>query len=245
MVRNMFLQVRSVIWPDRCPICSILIEKGNEHEHFGLCPDCHATIKPLSEPLCKLCGRTLDKETGPVTGICGFCLKDPPKFDMARGYADYHGALARLIKDFKFKGRRKAVHSLARIIIEAEQRLKTKEVVDAAIPVPLHNSRLSERGFNQAMDLARAVAQKRGIPVMTGELIRVRPTEPQFGLSAAKRKENMRGAFKAKNPEIIRGKRFLLVDDIITTGATVNECARILKKAGAEKVYAVALANRW
>jgi ComF family protein len=113
---------------------------------------------------------------------------------------------------------------------------------DVVIPVPLHKQRLKERGFNQSLLLAREVARVFGLEVDYRSLKRIRPTRPQVDLKPDERKKNVKGAFDVKSPERVRGRRVLLVDDVFTTGATVSECARVLKKAGAE-VYVLTLAR--
>jgi ComF family protein len=129
------------------------------------------------------------------------------------------------------------------LLLAANQAWLADLKVDAILPVPLHRLRLAERGFNQAVDLARPLARVRGVPLLYNALDRVRHTAPQFGLSVPQRRENIRGAFQVPRPHRVKGRRILLVDDIITTGATVAECAKVLKKAGAAQVAVLALAR--
>ncbi len=114
---------------------------------------------------------------------------------------------------------------------------------DVLFPVPLHRRRLWERGFNQAVLLARPLAKIWGIPLVVNNLRRTRWTEPQVSLTAAERKDNVRGAFTLDNPAAVRGKKVLLLDDVYTTGSTVIECSKVLRRAGVEEVYVITMAR--
>jgi ComF family protein len=123
------------------------------------------------------------------------------------------------------------------------EHLRVVTTIDVIMPVPLHRSRLRERGFNQALLLASAVGRAHGIPLSYDNLTRFRATRPQVELSGEERVQNVRGAFRLTRPADVEGKRVLLVDDVFTTGATMNECAAVLKRAGARSVVALTLAR--
>lgn len=226
------------IWPARCPLCYEPLS-GSEADSF--CSWCRAKIKRLNGPVCGTCGRDISGVSSPAGGVCGFCETQPPAYDLARAYGLYGGALREAISSLKFKGQRSMAPAMARLVVDVyEQRLADVQI-DAVVPVPLHKSRIRERGFNQATDLARPVAKRAGLPLFFDTLVRTRPTEPQYGLTINQRKENMRGAFSVKRPERIKGFSILVVDDILTTGTTANECAKVLKRAGAKKVVVLTL----
>ena len=148
--------------------------------------------------------------------------------------------LAEAIHLFKYRGKTLLAGPLGTLLLDAMGRLPT---VDGLVPVPLHPSRLREREFNQALLLCDYLKDRSGLPVIPDGLERVRETPPQIGLAHAARRGNVRRAFVPKRPERIEGRRIVLIDDVLTTGATVNDCARALKKAGAEIVCVLTVAR--
>lgn len=167
--------------------------------------------------------------------ICGGCLKRPPAFGRTWAPLRYAFPLAHLIRDLKFHARLPAAKTLARLIAGTRP-----PDVDALIAVPLHPTRLRGRGYNQAEQLALQVGKRWGLPVRAGILKRVSPTAPQVGMKLDARRSNVRDAFQCKGPPPLRVG---LVDDVMTTGSTVNECARVLIRAGAESVIVIAAAR--
>ena len=165
---------------------------------------------------------------------------DPPSFDRARSFGTYEGDLQKLIHLMKYGGMRPVAKELGRLMVAAADEFET---VDCLVPVPLHRRRWWRRGFNQADLLAAAMSREVDIPVRRGLLRRARATESQAGLSNRQRRANVAGAFTATRPSQVRGRRILLVDDVMTTGATLNACATALKRAGAEYVGAVTSAR--
>ncbi len=174
---------------------------------------------------------------------CGSCVISPPRYSAARAALSFHGVARDLIHHFKYD---RKVH-LARPLTLLASRALTPFVISTGaellIPVPLHRRRLWERGFNQAVLLGRPLAKLWGIPLVVDNLRRIRRTEPQVTLSAAERELNVRGAFAMANPAAVEGKRVLLLDDVYTTGSTVMECSRVLRKGGAAELYVVTLAR--
>jgi ComF family protein len=164
----------------------------------------------------------------------------PPRFDRAVAVARYEGVLAEAIGLFKYQGKTHLAGPLTELMLSGLSRLPRP---DCLVPVPLHPRRLREREYNQALLLCDALGRRLGLEVIPDGLERVRETPPQIGLSIADRRRNVRRAFVAKHPEIIEGRQILLIDDVLTTGATVNECARVLKRAGAKAVYVLTLAR--
>lgn len=229
----------SALWPPRCLLCAELLT-GEER---GFCPPCLATLAPVAEPICRVCGRELLKGSAPEDLVCGFCRRDPPAFDRARAFGRYQGMLAESIRALKFHSVRKLAPGLAAFMLAADTALVGELALDAVIPVPLHPARIRQRGFNQAVDLARPLARRRRLPLLFSTLVRTRDTAPQYGLTFEQRRRNIRGAFAVPRPAEVAEKRLLLVDDVLTTGATIGECARVLKKAGAAEVVVLTLAR--
>jgi ComF family protein len=148
-----------------------------------------------------------------------------------------------MIHSFKYNRRRHLCQPLSLLAIEGIGGFFNDRKVDFILPVPLHNSRLRQRGFNQAVLLGSKVSRALDIPMLPDVLVRNRKTEPQVELSASERRLNVKDAFSVKKHQMLAGKRIILLDDVITTGSTMNECAKELKKAGAEIVIAVTIAR--
>ncbi len=172
---------------------------------------------------------------------CARCLKRPPAFDRVVAPLQYAYPLDVLITRFKFNQDLAAGRLLADLMIDAISR-SAAPLPDLIVPVPLHQHRLRERGFNQSLELAKRIARAVGRQTNLEALQRTRATEVQSGLDAKTRRHNVRGAFAA-NPEIVRGKSIALIDDVVTTAATVHECASVLKLAGALDVSVWAVAR--
>jgi len=226
----------------RCAACKAVLE----HPLQGpICARCWLTIPTLRPPLCRVCGGMLPswRTISVDLQVCPPCRRRPGFVDAGRAVGAYEGSLREIVHAFKYEGRRTIGTRLGVLLRGAGQDL----VGDArcAIPVPLHPWRRVHRGFNQAADLARAL----DVPVVHA-LWRWRITPPQTGLTAAGRRRNVRGAFRV-SPLLRRrmldlfvaDHNVILVDDVWTTGATLNECARVLKEAGAKEVRALTVAR--
>lgn len=201
----------------------------------GFCPACSETIEPIVDPQCLVCG--IPFPSGGISHLCGGCLDELPNYDIARSVFEYGGAVRDAVKRLKYRGEVSVGRSFGRLIFElaaGSSRIKEAEVL---APVPLHPARLRERTFNQCTLMGREFAKLSGIRMDAGHFVRIKPTRPQAGLSRAERADNVRGAFAALPGHGFRDKTVLLVDDVMTTGATVNECARTLKRAGVAKVF--------
>ena len=193
---------------------------------------------PITGPYCPRCGVAFEGN-GP-NHLCGECLADPPPFKQAAAAFQYGGAAKDAILRLKYGRVTWIGEHLGRRLAKTAARLKK---VDAVVPIPLHFKRLRTRGFNQSALIAKPIARALGLPLQADVLRRVRDTDPQAGLAKAARAENIHGAFVAQRPLRIRGRRILLVDDVITTGETVKEAARVLSAAGAASVKAIAAAR--
>ena len=228
----------NLFFPDDCRVCGTPLRTISR---IPVCPACLAHRQPLAaEYFCVLC-RTPFLNPAPLDeqGRCGLCRRGLRGFDVAYSFGAYEDTLRKLIHLFKYSRIRTLAGPLGELIASAVPR---DQSFDAVVPVPLYWRRRLERGFNQSELLARAVARRYGVRV-TNAVRRGRATSTQAGLSNAKRRANVAGAFTVKRPRAVAGLRVLLVDDVMTTGATAAECARALRKAGASYVALLTLAR--
>ncbi len=239
----------SNLFPSRCLLChkTIISQSDNDdHKNIEICPACLSGL-PYNEASCRRCAVPLVTEVeGRV--LCGRCIKKLPAFDYAYSPLHYEDDVIRLVHQFKFSEKITFSRTLGEIMLECWQVKTTKSGnVDAPnkpdylLPVPLHKSRMRQRGFNQSIELSRVMAKKLNIPIEYDAVSRIRSTSAQTGLNSVQRKKNIKGAFKVVQK--ISAKRVLIIDDVMTTGSTVNELARILKKAGVEQVGVLCLAR--
>ena len=204
-------------------------------------PVCWSGITFLDGPACECCGLPFAFDPGPGTR-CGACLSQPPAFDRARAIFAYDEKSRGPILALKHADRLDLVPGFAQWLARSGQALLAE--TDLIVPVPLHRLRLWRRRYNQAAELARRLAARSGKAVAPDALARIRPTESQGAMaSAGARRRNVRGAFRVPDPTRVAGRNVLLVDDVFTTGATVDACAKALKRAGAAKVQVLALAR--
>jgi ComF family protein len=190
----------------------------------------------MQPPFCADCGRTAREES------CTACPGEAFHHDRAHAAAHYEGKLKDWLHAFKFKGRKPLSKIFGRILAAHIDRHLGSGRFDAVLAVPADPATRKERGYNQSELLSRSVSRHTGLPDASAALSRVRSAMPQHRLDRAARADNVRDRFFVKDAEAVRGKRLLLVDDILTTGRTVSECARMLKKAGAARVEAIAVA---
>jgi ComF family protein len=230
----------NLILPVACAICETPLT--DDPVPF-FCRRCWAGITPLTGPLCPRCGRPFASSLALACAPqhrCAPCRLAPPVYSQARAWYAYEPPLQEAIQLFKYHGKVALADFLGAL---AGDRVLTLPPADVVMPVPLHASRLRLRGFNQALLLADRMNRRLRLPVSYDNLVRVRLTQPQTELSRKARMKNLRRAFAVQRPDEIEGQRVLLVDDVITTGTTVNECAKALRKAGAAEVYVCALAR--
>jgi ComF family protein len=228
------------ILPRSCRSCERVLY-GEPNPCF--CGDCWRDVALLSGPCCPSCGKPFKSETALLyspSHRCGDCRQKPPRFDRAVAAGAYEGVLAKAIQLLKYGGNTRLAGPLADLMVPSGSRF---EAADALVPVPLHPRRLRERDYNQALLLCDAVGKRMGLEVIPDGLERVRETPPQTGLPLEDRKRNVRKAFAVKRADRITGRRLILVDDVLTTGATANECARMLKRAEAKSVGVLTLAR--
>ncbi len=228
-----------LIYPSSCRLCEKLLEKPGERV---VCLACLDNLRAENGPSCLCCGRFFEDTGEPH--YCLGCLTRRPAYSLHRSCGRYDGELRELILLFKYKGFKVLGKALAdyalRSVGEAEE-LWTD--LDLVVPVPLHPKRRRERGFNQSEVLGMRIAERLGVEVMANCLKKTINVPPQTSLEADERERNVRGAFRSNKEALVRDKVVLLVDDVFTTGATIRECSRILRKAGAQEVRGFTLAQ--
>ena len=230
---------KGLIFPrHRCLLC----RSDKKTDDAGLCESCRHHLLGLREgwTACQSCATFI--QTGKI--LCANCRSASTGFwfDAARAALPYEGEVRKCLHLFKYRGKSSFARSLGALMLEAIQNDTLFRCPDRVVPVPLHPAKLKERGYNQATLLAEEVARGLGLPLDPNLLVRKINTPSQTGLAKNARAKNLVGAFMLKENGKIRHRRILLVDDIYTTGATVNACAQILKKGGADYVYVVAAA---
>ena len=230
-----------LIFPPRCQLCHQFCETP-------ICLTCRSAFEELPTPICLLCGLPFHEARRYRTDECVDCRNTRRRLAAIRSFGEHKrpsGILRGAINDLKFRGNPRLGAPLglllAPMLTEADHPLYLPgaDSITAIVPVPLHEARLRERGYNQAELIADALGAAVGRPVRPQLMIRTRNTRPQVSLTGAQRAENVRNAFRLSLPLPVEGVRVLLVDDVYTTGATLEECARTLLRAGAETVSAV------
>lgn len=230
-------RVVDAVLPPRCLACGEIVSVPG-----AVCATCWSGLGFVSSPYCACCGLPFAYESGP-DALCGACAGERPVFARARSVMTYDDASRRLILAFKHADRIDAAPAYGAWMARAGAELLADS--DAVVPVPLHRWRLLRRRYNQAALLARAVAHHAGVPAVIDALRRTRSTPSQGRMTRSQREQNVRGAFAvdARRRGQLAGKRIVLVDDVMTTGATLSACARPLLRAGAERVDALTLAR--
>lgn len=213
------------------PVCAGCGEPG-----YRLCPKCRGKINFFQGNLCEICGRPIDKPGA----LCKACDTAPPPYDALRSLAKYEGAMRACIHSLKYDHNQSLGEYFSKDLLNC---IKLENwTLDMVIPVPLSPLRIKERGYNQSALIARPLAMALSLRYQPYALKRIRNTQSQVELTAEKRRINVAGAFQAV-PELVKDKVVLLVDDVTTTGSTINECTRELKSVGARAVYCITLAR--
>jgi competence protein ComFC len=227
----------SLLYPPACTICARTV-KPNEY----LCPGCTEKLTPIAPPFCAKCSEPF---AGAITSVfdCANCTHRRLYFDAAVSAYRSRGIVRHVLLNFKYGRQVHLRHLVGRWLLDAfkDERVRSRQF-DLIVPVPLHPAKQRERGFNQAEVLARYVSEQRGLacrPVLE----RTHYTTTQTAFDRDQRMQNLRGAFRLRKSRDVRKLRVLLIDDVLTTGSTVSECARVLKKSGAASVYAVTAAR--
>lgn len=230
-----------LVFPAVCPVCG---RRADAAAPRPFCRACWAALPVGLDPGCVRCGEPFPGLAGVLP--CDACRRTPPPYAFARAVGAYRDGLRAAIHALKY-GRRPAVATpLAALLATAGPAslpVAPAAWADGLVPIPLHPARLAERGFNQAELLAAPCAARWRVPLLGRVLVRTRATRPQAELDAAARRANVRDAFRVARPGAVEGRRLLLVDDVLTTGATVSAAAQALRTAGAAAVGVVVLAR--
>lgn len=225
------------VFPPRCGACGAGVEKQG-----ALCAACWGAIHFIAPPFCRRCGWPFEFDLG-EGALCGQCLRRAPPYAGLRSVFRYETGSRRQILGLKYYDRTVMTPAFGRWLAQAGREFAGK--AELIVPVPLHRRRLLRRGYNQAALLAHALARETGLPALPDGLLRVRHTVPQAELPRRARLSNLRGAFLAnpRRADRLRGRTVLLVDDVMTTGATVRACCKALRRAGAKEIYVLTLAR--
>lgn len=227
-----------LVWPRACELCGA---RPGQAGHY-LCWDCLGALPLIQPPFCSVCG---DPVEGAITRgyVCSLCVDRKPAFDQARSAVRFKGGMKDVLHRFKYSNATHMTSDLAALLHACVNTYYTREAFDAVGFVPLHPAKERSRTYNQARLLAAHLAGLMAIPLAGGYVSRVRETGTQTRLNMRARAKNVAGAFRADSHEWIEGRNFLLVDDVMTTGATVAELSREMKAAGAGRVCVVTVAR--
>lgn len=231
----------ATLFPADCRLCHVPLTRISR---LPVCDACLQGIHPTECRICAVCGERLESEF--AEGLCGMCRRVEPRFVRATAYGAYEGGLRGLIHLLKYDHVRPAARVLGRMLAKAIEELRPDlgGTLPVVVPVPLHATRMRERGFNQTEEIARAALKLLpGFSMSTRVLVRQRATDSQIGLTRHQRRANLRGAFAVRAAEDIAARDVLLVDDVFTTGTTVSECARVLRRSGASRVFVATVAR--
>jgi ComF family protein len=246
-VHDVAVALFTTLFPSDCRLCASPLVNISR---LPVCEECLSSIRPMAADLCSVCGERL---LGPY-GLaaegevrCGLCRRAEPPYAKAAAYGSYESGLRELIHLLKYDGVRPAANVLGRMLADAIVPLQPLFAASPVlmVPVPLHARKRRQRGFNQSELIAGAAFKLTAAHrfELRPVLERTRETQSQIGLSSHQRRENLRGAFAVTAAEEVRSREVLLVDDVFTTGTTVSECARVLRRAGATKVYVATVAR--
>ena len=242
MLRDAAGGLVSLCFPDECRVCRGPLEEASR---IPICAECLRSFQVITAPYCGTCGRPMvaGAHLGAAGPVCALCRRGIYSFDVARSYAAYDDALLHTITLLKHEAIRPLAAWLGTRLAEVARQDAQAAAVDLVVPVPLHPERQRERGFNQAELLAREVAKCQRLPVESRALVRRKPRPAKLKLSRHERWHSARGAYAAVTGTQFDKRRVLLVDDVFTTGATVDACARALREAGAAHVTALTVAR--
>lgn len=222
-----------LLFPRRCPVCGeIVLPQG-----ALICPACVTKLSPIRQPSCRKCGKEV---VGEGTEYCPDCMRRKRSFDSGAAVFHYNEAARASMAAVKYKNKREYLDFYAAAADYRLGRTVARWDAEVLIPIPIHVSRFRKRGFNQAEEFAIRLGKKWNLPVETDWLIRVKKTMPQRELNPQERLQNLVGAFAAV-PETCRYRRVILVDDIYTTGSTMEACSRVLRRVGVEEIHFVVI----
>lgn len=221
----------NLIYPHRCPICHKILK----NQRAFVCQKCFLTLSPIAEPRCKKCGRPVNEEQE----FCLDCSREKRSFREGRGIFLYTESMQKTILLYKYGGRREYARFLGEAMISYGRAEMKRWKIDLIVPIPLHKKKLRQRGFNQTELLANLMSERLGVDTDREILIKVIPTRSQKKLDEKERRRNLKEAFEVRKN--VRNLRILLIDDVYTTGSTIDAAASCLVQAGASEVFFLTL----
>lgn len=241
LISKLLSRAADLLWPRVCAVkgCPRMSDRSGRH----LCSTCFASL-PFYEAggACSVCGAPVMAEAR-HSFVCETCLLDSPAFEFARSAVFYREPVGQIIQDFKYRRATWLCDDLVDLLEGAVRAKLAFGEIDVVMPVPLHPTRLRSRGYNQSALLSRSLARRINRREDEKSLVRTRDTEHQARLSGDERRKNLQAAFSVADPGLVRGRTVLLVDDIMTSGTTLSECARPLLAAGATRVWCATVAR--
>ena len=236
-VRNIVAGIGNFLLPPRCAMCAVTVTRAP-----ALCGSCWEGLTFIEGPVCARTGAPLPYDLGPQTVSLGAMIR-PPAYDVARAALSYDATARELIKKLKFANRPELAAMMVPWMYRAGRDIL--EDADCLLPVPLHWTRLLARRYNQSAELGRGLARLGNVALRVDVLKRVKRTRQQVGLTRPMRKKNLQGAFAVAKSRraVVTDRHVVLVDDVLTTGATVEACAKVLRRAGAAKVSVLTVAR--
>lgn len=226
-----------ILYPVRCPFCDKIISVPFLEKKYSICSRCLEEIEYVREPACKKCGKPIENER---EEFCQDCRKTTHYFVQGKAVWVYKGAVKKSIYRLKYGNRREYATTYAQEIVQQYGYWIKKKQIQGIIPIPLHKKRRRERGYNQAELIAREIGRQMNLPVYNNFLIRSMDTRAQKELNDKERKNNLKKAFKIQKNDV-QLDRILLVDDIYTTGSTINAASRTLQEIGSAEIYFVSV----
>lgn len=231
-----FKQLKKAVFFPFCTVCYRYLDT-----HNFLCPTCWGKIKFIRSPCCYICGKKLSIPTFGKTILCASCIESPPSYDMGRSAVVYSDIVSKLILRLKYSDGMEYVKVFAQWLTMAYPSMFQE--ADCIVPVPIHWKRSLSRKYNQTLVLAMALREITGLPIYHNVLRRKTFLRPQKGLTESQRKENVKNAFTIGNVSHVAERKVILLDDVFTTGATLEICSKLLKKSRVQKVYALTVAR--
>ncbi len=228
---NIFQKILRQIYPNHCPVCDRVL-----YDRL-ICPRCAKKLTYAVQPVCLSCGKPVENA---AQEYCSDCSRKTHVFDQGRAVWVYQGPMRQILYRYKYSNRRDYTDFFAAEAARIYEPWIRRRRIEAVVPIPLSRKRRRTRGYNQAEVFAKQLSLLLGLPFYTKLLVRVRNTTPQKQLSVKERKNNLKNAFKIAG-NVVKLKRVLLVDDIYTTGSTMDAAARVLKQAGAAEVYCLCI----
>jgi ComF family protein len=237
LLKKLYNTILDLLFPEEgmCFLCEKYDEDiGDDH----ICEDCKEQIKFIDSHICKICGKPL--EIGYIPNKCPDCIKHPHFFATAVAAVEYEGLIKKSIYKYKYGKKAYMYKAFGHLMVQAiiDKDIKGFNVI---VPVPLHRDKRVERGFNQSELLAKYISDEFDVPLDFKNLRRIKKTSVQNKLHRLQRQQNIKDAFRIKNPNAFKDKIVLLVDDILTTGATADECSKMLLENGADKIYVISI----